>query len=160
MAFARSPQGQRMIMEARRRYDTPRTASCCGRRSPACAGGVAPCSRGQNAATCSATKPAVVLGHVPDPHVAAEHLVLLVEAHAAVERAAAAAHEVRAAGHVDGELVVPVELRQQDGSVPATDTTGQRTPDTTDWVLTGGPPRQAAGPVPVRCRGGRGRPSA
>ena len=23
MAFARSPQGQRMIMEARRRYDTP-----------------------------------------------------------------------------------------------------------------------------------------
>ena len=42
MAFARSPQGQRMIMEARRRYDTPqnrellkqKVAGMRGRRRP------------------------------------------------------------------------------------------------------------------------------
>ena len=42
VAFARSPQGQRMIMEARRRYDTPqnrellrqKVAGLRGRRRP------------------------------------------------------------------------------------------------------------------------------
>ncbi len=42
IAFARSPQGQRMIMEARRRYDTPqnrellrqKVAGLRGRRRP------------------------------------------------------------------------------------------------------------------------------